>query len=101
MIIVWRGWGFLVPVIGFGCGLAGDILIGQPYGPGAGYIVSSVPIYAVAAFLNKIRKIKTYVDKETGELVEISSAPPSFFFIPMVYWSPIAILLGLSVGLAP
>ena len=88
-------------MIGFGCALVGELLLGNPYGVSAGYIFASVVNYAVARRIHRQIKDRTVIDVDTGEKLEVKAARSTLFWIPMEYWSGILIVLGLSIAIFP
>ena len=105
MLIVWRGYGWLVPVIIFGALALSQLSVDALYGDGfykantwpkqAGTVAGAILIGALGYFLNHVRRAYL-VDEETGE--PVGKAPShSLFFIPVEYWS--VITLGLFLGL--
>ena len=105
MLIVWRGYGWLVPVIIFGALALSQLSVDALYGDGfykattwpkqAGTVAGAILIGALGYFLNHVRRAYL-VDEESGEVV--GKVPShSLFFIPVEYWS--VITLGLFLGL--
>ena len=105
-MIIWNGKGYLVAVIIFGCSLITELVSERIYQDDRYYQTHSVPlasaflmagiiIWIVGRQLNK-QKVKTLVDKQTGEEVVLKNNN-SFFFIAMEYWAPIMFLASLGV----
>ena len=101
MLFVWRGYGWLVPVIGFGALVLSQLAIDAYYGDGF-YTANAWPKYVASGFaalligplgiyLNHIKR-KNLIDPETGEV--LGKAPShSLFFIPIEYWAVIIVVL--------
>jgi hypothetical protein len=107
MLIIWRGYGWLVPVVVFAAFILSQLSVDAMYGEGyykanswpkhMGTISGAILVGALGYFLNHVRR--TYlVDEETGELA--GKAPShSLFFIPIEYWSIITLALFFWVTL--
>lgn len=104
MIFVWRGFGFLVPVVAFACLLFTQVLTNAAFAD-AHYYQShdwpkliGVPIAAIALwflgnFLNS-KPSRVLIDPATGEQVLLKNNH-AMFFIPIQYWGPILFVIGL------
>src|SRR3954451_23368859 len=103
-MIIWSGLGFLVAVIGFGCLLATEFLVEaafhddryyQAHGwpKSVAFAVAAVIVGIVGRWLNR-RQGKVLIDPETGREVVVGRRN-TFFFIPMEYWAPILLVLGI------
>src|ERR1035437_2981734 len=104
MVIIWRGLGFLVAVIVFGCSLAANFIFNATRGEGYydhhkwPFAVSLVFSAAICWFLgNYLRKrsVRMAIDKETGREIVVNQSRHALFFIPMHYWSPILLVIAL------
>lgn len=95
MLIVWRGYGWLVPVVIFGMLMLSQLTIDAIYGDGfytantwpkyAAIGVASVCVGLLGVFLNHIKR-GTLVDEQTGEV--LGKTPSHYlFFIPVEYWA--------------
>jgi hypothetical protein len=103
-VIIWKGWGFLVAVIGFGCLLLSELAVEAVLGDSDYYQAHGWPkfaAFAVAAalvwFVSKrlnARPAKVLLDPETGRQV-ILKPSHSLFFVRMEYWAPIFVVLGI------
>lgn len=112
MLIIWRGWGILVIVIGFvaallsifltdalgWAGLAGDI--GRRVAMGLSGAAGGAAIWFVAMGLEG-RPSRTLVDPNTGQQVVFRKDAGSLFFIPTKYWAFVLAGLGLLVAVVP
>ena len=107
MLIVWRGYGWLVPVVVFGAFVLAQVSVDALYGDGfykantwpkhVGAVTGAILIGALGYFLNHVRRA-ILVDEETGEV--IGKAPShSLFFVPVEYWSVITLVVLLSTTL--
>lgn len=103
-MIIWSGLGFLVAVITFGCLLATEALVEawfqddryyQAHGwpKLVAFVVAAVIVGVVGQKLKR-RPGKVLIDPETGSEV-IVGRNNTFFFIPMEYWAPILLVLGV------
>ncbi len=103
-MIIWRGAGFLVPVIVFASFLLMQISMDAIWGDGyyksnewtktAAIIVAALVIGLLGYFLNYKKRTKA-IDEETGDVVK--SPAHSLFFIPIEYWMIIVPLFILWV----
>ena len=95
MLVVWRGFGWLVPVIAFGMMVLTQLAIDTVYGHGfytanawpktVALIVAGIAIGLLGLYLNHMRR-GTVVDEETGEV--LGKSPSHYlFFIPVEYWA--------------
>ena len=103
-MIIWSGWGFLIAIIIFINSLIGELLCRVITRDNQYYqqhnwpitvvlIISGVICWFLGKYLNSSNG-KLYIDKETGEEVQISKKH-TFFFIKMEYWGPILGVIGL------
>ena len=110
-MIIWSGWGILVPVIvavAFViCALALGGLLPEAYGAAVGVavagVVSGVALWFVARALDG-REGRFMIDEKTGQRVELRKTAGSFFFIPTRFWAfimPVAGLLLAGATLLP
>ena len=104
-MIIWRGLGFLVAVIGFLSLLltqhAVDSVSGikdyyQTHGwpKLAALSIAGAMVWFLGRHLNNRPTSRTLIDKATGEELQIKPHH-SFFFIGMEYWGPILVVLGI------
>lgn len=107
MIIVWRGWGIVVPLITiaafFLCiGLAGVVpnggMVAQRIGMGAGGFLAAGGIWLLARKIEEGQDERTLVDQASGQSFVIRKDAGSFFWVPTRYWS--WVVSGLGVFLA-
>ena len=97
MIIIWRGLGFLVAVIAFGCSLAGNFIANAIAGEGyfdrhkwplgLSLLVAAALCWLLGDYLRK-RPGRVVIDKQTGREFELKKIH-SLFFIPMHWWGAI------------
>ncbi len=101
MLVVWRGFGWLVPVVAFAALILSQLSVDAVYGDGfytanawpkqAALVLAAVFIGLLGFFLNYTKR-RILVDEETGE--ELGKAPAhSLFFIPVEYWAIIVLAL--------
>jgi hypothetical protein len=100
MIFIWRGYGFLVPIITiFTVGLISVVFTSifkttQPYGVCIGAFAAAVAIWFTGSKFNSPTKNRVMIDKATGQ--EFLVRPNhSLFFIKMQYWAFIIAAIGL------
>ena len=105
MIFIWRGYGFLVPVIA----VVPVVLIGvlfssifktaPPYGIPIGTLVAAVALWYAGNSFNSPAKDRVMIDKLTGQEF-ILKPSHSFFFIKMQYWAYIVGAIGVFFMIA-
>ena len=99
MLVVWRGFGWLVPIVVFGALILSQLTVDALYGEGfyrangwpkqAAFIVAAFFVGCLGFYLNH-KKRQILIDEESGEAV--GKAPPhSLFFIPIEYWAIIVL----------
>ena len=93
-MIVWSGWGFLAVVIAIAGAVIGQIVLGDRYGIGIGFLLAAAVNFMVGRKLNNPSNDKIVVDEQTGERIALKSRS-TLFFIPMEYWS--ILLVGVAV----
>ena len=103
MILIWRGWGFLIIIAAlFAMGTLGALLF-HLLGLYTEHILY-LPIIMIIAgaviwyFGNRINKgeDRTYIDQETNEEIIISTKNHhTLFFIPIQYWGIIVGIIGI------
>ena len=109
VIIVWRGWGIIVPGIWFAALMLSAVIQGA-VGSGT-YLAYRGLIAAVVAvvcgfaiwFIAKAiesRPGRIFIDKATGREIKVGANAGSFFFVPTRYWAFITVGLGLVAGVA-
>lgn len=101
MVVIWRGYGWLVPVLVFGAFLVSQVVVDTIYGDGF-YKANDWPKYtatvtgalivAALGYLLNYKWRRELVDEETGQ--PAGKAPShTLFFIPVEYWSVIVLAL--------
>ena len=103
MVIIWRGLGFLVAVIVFGCSLAANLIFNATRGKGyydyhkwpfaVSLIFSAMICWFLGRHLRK-RSDRIVIDKQTGKEFAMNQSSHTLFFIPMHWWSPILLLIA-------
>lgn len=107
-LLLWTGWGFLVPVL---VGVAfvltqwfGNILFGPYFYETHDWtklfatLLASVSIWFVGKYFNN-KPGRELIDKKTGK--EIVLKPHNtLFFIKMEYWAFIILILGIIISFA-
>ena len=100
MLFIWRGYGFLVPIIAMVvialCSfLFNSVLKTAPLvGMSIGALAAAAAIWFVGKKFNDPAKNRVMVDKATGQEFMISQNH-SLFFIKMQYWAIPLALLGM------
>jgi hypothetical protein len=106
-MIIWSGWGFLVAVITFGCALLGEVVTEaaahddryyQNHGwpKLAAFLVAAAIVWPLGRLLNRKQTERELVDPATGQRVLLQSGGGhSLFFVPVQYWAPILVALGV------
>ena len=102
--MIWSGLGCLVAVITFGCLLATEYLVEAAFQDDDYYQAHGWPKlvgFLVAAGITWVlgqhlrgRQGRVLIDPETGARV-IVGRNHTFFFIPVEYWPPILLVLGM------
>ncbi len=103
-MLIWRGWGILVVLIGFGLLVATQALVDAVAGRGAytreSALWAPIAIVAAGAIVLVIgralngRPPRELVDKQTGEQV-VLRPDNSLFFIKMEYWGVLMLVGGV------
>lgn len=98
MFIIWRGYGFLVPIItivvvGLVSVVTGAIFNHVPLlGMCLGTLAAAAAVWFVGNKLNNPAKARVMIDKQTGQEFLLKQNH-SLFFIKMQYWAyPIALI---------
>ena len=109
MLVIWKGWGLLVPLLLF-FGLvvtqvAVDHYMGEgyysshPYAQGVGGVVGGIMVTLVGRLLRRSKRLVT--DVETGEYYEIK-VTHSLFWLPFEFWGlatiAVAVLFLATTG---
>ena len=98
MVIIWRGLGWLVPVIVFGFSLITNLAFNATYGEDFWnshhwpFALSLFVSAAVCWFLGKYLKTRSdrvVIDKETGKEIVINQSRHALFFMPMHLWGAV------------
>jgi len=105
MIFIWRGYGFLVPLITIALVGITSVLFSaifrttQPYGVCIGALAAAVAIWYTGNSFNSHAKDRVMIDKITGQEF-IIKPNHSLFFIKMQYWAYIVGAIGLFLLIA-
>ena len=107
-MIIWTGYGFVVPVIVFLVALVGnvgfDAAFGKGYYEGHWWTIGTALLVSAAILLPfsirlQARNARVVIDRETGEELVINRNDHSVFFIPVKFWSPLLAVVGISLCL--
>ena len=108
-MIIWRGYGFLVPLIAFACILLAEIGSEALFRDDTYYQEHAWPlafafILAGALVATADRRFpgadpRVMIDEQTGERVRVGGARHSFFFVPLRYWSVLLVAMGVGATL--
>jgi hypothetical protein len=103
IFIIWRGLGFLVAVITFGCALIANLMSNAIAGEGyfdhhkwplgVALLISALICWYVGDFLLH-RPGRVVIDKKTGKELTLKKSH-TFFFIPMHWWGAILVVFAL------
>jgi hypothetical protein len=104
VFIIWRGLGYLVAVIVFGCSLLANLIFNAILGKGyydhhlwpcaASLVFSAAICWFLGNHLRK-RSDRIAIDKITGKEFVINQSQHTLFFVPMHYWSPILLVIAI------
>jgi len=105
-MIVWSGWGILTVAFGFiglvaavlgAEALADSLRLAQPIEPtitlAVGMLLAAGQNYLFTRWREK-GEPRVLVDEATGQRIEVRPTAGSLFFIPMRYWTWIALALA-------
>jgi len=59
------------------------------------FFISGVSCWFLGKWMNKPKAEKKYIDKETKQEVSFPQRKHTFFFIPVEYWGPIFLVIGV------
>lgn len=107
-MIFWSRLGFLVLVISFACLYAAEtiseaITHDEEYYQQhtwlilLAFTITACILWPLGRYLNKKVTTRELIDPKTGEIVQINTGGNghTLFFIPMEYWAPILIVVGV------
>ena len=100
MIFIWRGYGFLVPLITILIVGVTSVVFSAifkdtpPYGVAIGFLGAAAALWFAGNSFNSPAKDRVMVDKATGQEF-IMKPSHSFFFIKMQYWAYIVGAIGV------
>ena len=108
-MFIWRGWGFLVPLIAFLCTLSGEliakILGGEGYWETHSYplsmalLVAGGLIWGTDLYLFRNPAGRVLRDEQTGERV-LFVRKHDFFFLRMRWWSLVCVGFAIAIFVA-
>lgn len=95
-LLIWSGWGLVTgAILGIGILFGIKVLgpeIGLEYGGALGLTLAAAVNFPIGRFLNNPNKDRIVVDEVTGERLALKKRS-TLFFIPMQWWSVIALIL--------
>lgn len=104
MIFVWRGLGFLVPVLVFGCSLLMNAVTNATMGDGYydehgapvafAFALAAVVLWFLGQYLEKKNPVRVLVDKESNQEFHFQKRH-DFFYIKIKYWAFVAVAFGV------
>jgi hypothetical protein len=107
MIVVWSGWGIVVPVfvvVAFFAmiGATGavptlDKTVAMEICFALTGIISAVGVFFLARYLES-KPGRAFTDNATGQSFEVKPSAGSFFFIPTRFWPYILVVGGLGLA---
>jgi hypothetical protein len=109
MIIIWRGWGFIVLLFGFAAAALASLII-ERGGIRSAPMVSLIDVAAGAlaalgiwGFTYKIdsQPGRVLIDKKTGREFTVRRSAGSLFFIKTRYWPYITLAIGALYAIGP
>jgi hypothetical protein len=104
-MIIWSGWGWLVPVLAFVVSLVFEAVTeastgkdqfyqNQPWLLAVAMVVAGTAVWFLSAYFDK-KQGRVVIDKATGKELVLRSSH-SFFFIPMRFWAFLLPLFGVA-----
>lgn len=103
-MIIWQGFGFVVPLSVFGFSLIANLISNAIVGEGyydhhkwpvaLSFIPSALLCWFLGNYLSN-RSDQLVIDKKTGKEFVVSRSRHTLFFIPMRWWSPILLVSAL------
>jgi len=111
-MIIWKGLGFLVAVITFLCLLLTEWSVERAFSDDnyyqahgwpklVGMLVAALLVWMMAKYFDS-RQTETRIDAETGEKITVlADHNHTLFFIPIRFWPPILIVLGIILCIVP
>jgi NADH:ubiquinone oxidoreductase subunit 6 (subunit J) len=100
VMIVWRGYGFLVvllAVAGMVLGQLGVEALPEGYRPGGafvGLVLAAALVYGLHRLIEAKQPARVLIDKNTGQEV-VFKPKHDLFFIPLKYWSLVLVVLAV------
>ena len=100
-MVIWSGFGWVVPVIAIACLLLGNVIIGDSWSGNtwaqAGALLATAALtFAFDRFFLAKRADRTLMNKETGEDVVIRKSD-SLFFIPIRFWPLVLVAIAVAI----
>ena len=92
-MLIWGGWGILIPLIAAVLLFAGHLVAGQ-IGAAVGIIVSGVIVWFLGKNLNDKPNRVLFDPNKDEEVVVNEGNRHTLFFIPMQWWGLILFLFG-------
>lgn len=103
-MLIFSGYGFLVPIVTFGCLVASEFSVEaitkneayyQDHGwpKSAAFFASAIVLFLIGRYVGDPGG-RLLTDPNTGEEFYIPKNQQSFFFIPLIWWPAILACLG-------
>ena len=111
-MIFWTGYGFLVPLVAFGCLVGAELASELAFEDSDYYQENTWPMalgfgaagafLALTAYRFPDPQPRVMIDEETGERVLVEAGERhTFVFIPLRFWSALLVVFGILVTLFP
>jgi hypothetical protein len=108
--MMWRGYGFLVPLIAFGCLVLGQLAVDSSFGDGywqenrwplvAAGLASGLLLWGLGRRVNRDR-VSTWIDPQSGIEFVRRAASHSFFLVPIEWTGAAVALVAVLVAALP
>jgi len=106
-MIIWSGWGFLVVIIGGVSLVVTQLTVNAAMHDNLYYtnnswpkflalVIAAVITWPVGRAINRQRPVRRSFDDQSGQwVVQYGGGGHTLFFIPMEYWAPILVVIGV------
>jgi len=103
MFILWHGFGWLTVVFLGGFYMLFEVALpsrSKDFVTALSYVCSSVPCWFVGRYFRD-KYTTTFKNEETGERIRVRQPYHALFFIPMHFWAPLCLALGVFLLIYP